>query len=32
MWHHMNGDYSVRSGYGVAVNLMENGALEAEGS
>ncbi|KAM2228010.1 hypothetical protein ACFXTI_014755 [Malus domestica] len=28
VWHHtVNGDYSVRSGYGVAMNLMENGAL-----
>ena len=28
VWHHsVNGDYMVRSGYGVAVNLMENGVL-----
>nr|XP_028952588.1 uncharacterized protein LOC103432147 [Malus domestica] len=32
VWHHnANGDYSVRSGYGVAINLMENGALGRKG-
>ncbi|KAM1775069.1 hypothetical protein ACFX12_044360 [Malus domestica] len=32
VWHHtVNGDYSVRSGYGVAMNLMENGALGSKG-
>ncbi|KAM2088592.1 hypothetical protein ACFX1T_032649 [Malus domestica] len=32
VWHHnANGVYSVRSGYGVAINLMENGALGKKG-
>ncbi|KAM2056923.1 hypothetical protein FF2_029169 [Malus domestica] len=32
VWHHnANGVYSVRSGYGVAMNLMENGALGKKG-
>ncbi|CAN6581073.1 unnamed protein product [Malus baccata var. baccata] len=32
VWHHnVNGDYLVRSGYGVAINLMENGALGKKG-
>ncbi|CAN6558450.1 unnamed protein product [Malus baccata var. baccata] len=32
VWHHnVNGVYSVRSGYGVAMNLMENGALGKKG-
>ncbi|KAM1958038.1 hypothetical protein ACFX15_003481 [Malus domestica] len=32
VWHHnANGVYSVRSGYGVAMNLMENGAMGKKG-
>ncbi|XP_068319559.1 uncharacterized protein [Pyrus communis] len=32
VWHHtVNEDYSVKTGYGVAVKLMENGALGKKG-
>ncbi|CAN6724078.1 unnamed protein product [Malus baccata var. baccata] len=32
VWHYtVNGDYSVKTGYGVAMNLMENGALGKKG-
>ncbi|KAM1559490.1 hypothetical protein ACFX1Z_002858 [Malus domestica] len=32
VWHYtVNGDYSVKTGYGVAMNLMENGALGRKG-
>ena len=32
VWHHsVNGEYSVRTGYGEAVKLMENGALGRRG-
>ncbi|KAM1406093.1 hypothetical protein ACFXTH_000797 [Malus domestica] len=32
VWHYtVNGDYSVKTGYGVAINLMENGALGRKG-
>ncbi|CAN6710400.1 unnamed protein product [Malus baccata var. baccata] len=32
VWHHtVNGVYSVKTGYGVAINLMENGALGRKG-
>ncbi|KAM1587593.1 hypothetical protein ACFX10_026729 [Malus domestica] len=32
MWHHsVNGVYSVKSGYGIAMELMENGALGKKG-
>ncbi|KAM2003963.1 hypothetical protein ACFX15_027472 [Malus domestica] len=32
VWHHnANGVYSVRSGYGVAMNLMENGDMGKKG-
>ncbi|CAN6562972.1 unnamed protein product [Malus baccata var. baccata] len=32
VWHHtVNGIYSVRSGYGVAMDLMDNGALGRKG-
>ncbi|KAM1939411.1 hypothetical protein ACFX13_027258 [Malus domestica] len=32
MWHHsVNGVYSVKSGYGIAMELMENGAMGKKG-
>ncbi|CAN6576692.1 unnamed protein product [Malus baccata var. baccata] len=32
VWHYtVNGDYSVKTGYGVAMNLMENGNLGKKG-
>ncbi|KAM2994198.1 hypothetical protein FF2_046199 [Malus domestica] len=32
VWHHtVNEEYSIKSGYGVAVNLMDNGALGRRG-